>query len=110
MKEEDRLQELKAEFETDEDLNKPIPQLVCEFNLQIPKLSTGATEERIILIAQKRMVAMMAQVAMKNDEVSDNIFTLTRRMTWFTVAIFFLGIVGLAVSIFSYVCPVRTLP
>jgi hypothetical protein len=81
MNKEKRGMEFEAEFETDGDLTKSIPQLVCDFNFEILKLGIGAKEERILLTALKRMVAMMAQVAMKSDKVSDQMIQLTNRIT-----------------------------
>lgn len=81
MTEQERHREFEAEFETDGDLRKSIPQLVCDFNVEVLKLSPRKVpEERIILTAQKRMVAMMAQVAMNNEKVSDRMLGLTRRI------------------------------
>jgi len=95
--------ELEAEARTDGDLLKSIPQLVCDFNVEVLKLGIGAKEERILLTAQSRMVAMMAQVAMKNDKVSDQMIALTRRIKWLTWGIFFIAIVTIGFMIFSYV-------
>jgi hypothetical protein len=111
--------ELEAEFETDVDLSKPIPQLVCDFNCEIQKAIKITNQQQrhaqvdmelVSLRAQKHMVAMMAQVAIKNDKISNNILRLTKNMTWFTIAIFFLGMVSLLFSVYSYLCPARTLP
>ena len=103
MNKEKRSMEFEAEFETDGDLIKSIPQLVCDFNFEILKLGIGAKEERILLIALKRMVAMMGQVAIKNDRVSDQMIALTKRIKWLTWGIFFIAIVTIGFMIFSYV-------
>jgi hypothetical protein len=105
--------EKEAERQTDGDFIKSIPQLVCDFHVEAEKaLRRGQVldDTKYVLNAQKRMVAMMAQVARTNDEVSNNILRLTKQMTWFTIAIFFLAIVSLLFSFYSYFCPARTLP
>jgi hypothetical protein len=75
--------------------------LVCEFNLEIPKLGSGKYEERILLTAQKRMVAMMAQVAMKQEEVSIRTMNLTEELTKLTKKLTTInyGLIGLTVFI-----------
>lgn len=93
--------EIKAEAETDGDLMKSIPQLVCDFNFEVQKFPPS--EELKFFIALKRMMAMMAQMAMKNDKVSGEMLHLTRRINWLTWGIFFLGIVTVVFMIFSYV-------
>jgi hypothetical protein len=71
--------ELKAEFETDGDLTKSIPQLVCDFNFEKQKAlkKDVSMEAKLSLAAQGRMVAMMAQVAMKNETLTKQIRFLT---------------------------------
>lgn len=85
--------ELKAEFETDGDLTKSIPQLVCDFNFEVEKaLNITDKKERnekidmelLSLYAQKRMVAMMAQAAIKHEEVSIRTMNLTEELTKLT--------------------------
>ena len=105
--------ELNAKLEAEKDLTKSIPQLVCDFHIEAEKaLRRGSVldDTKYMLNAQKRMVAMMGQVAMKNDEVNKNLIHLTGRMTWFTIAIFFLGIASLLFSVFSWFYLVKTLP
>lgn len=71
--------EREAEFETDGDLVKPIPQLVCDFNFEAQKSlkEDCSIDTRLLLNAQKRMVAMMAQVAMESRRISRWMLILT---------------------------------
>jgi len=70
--------EAEAEFETDRDLSKPIPQLLCDFHDQAERaLQTVSLETCLVLNAHKRMVAMMAQVALKNAAMNRSMLYLT---------------------------------
>ena len=92
--------ECEAEFETDADLNKSIPQLVCDFNFEseLALAKCIPMETKLLLKAQSRMVAMMAQVAMKNEKVSDKI----SRLNLFIVII---GLMTFGFIVFSYFYP-----
>jgi len=99
--------ELKAEFETDADLLKPIPQLVCEFHVKAKEAKWhGSSDAPILLEAQSRMVAMMAQVAMKNDKVSDRMVELTDRIAdserWLVRVTVIIGILTLATIVIAF--------
>jgi hypothetical protein len=89
--------ELKAERETDRDLSKSIPQLVADFNVVVERIvekrkTRGSQEQKrdagqeisedmvFLLLAQRRMVAMMAQVALKHKRMAGY-------MLWLTIAI-----------------------
>ena len=86
--------ELEAELETDRDLSKPIPQLLCDFHDQAERaLKSGDPSTRLVLNAQKRMVAMMAKVAMKNQTLSSIMIGLTIVIAALTVALVGLTIV-----------------
>lgn len=102
--------ELRSEFETDGDLNKSIPQLVCDFNFEVLKaLKIPDKKERnekidmelLSLSAQKRMVAMMAQVAIKHEEVSIRTMNLTEELTDLTKKLTKVnyGLIGLTIFI-----------
>jgi hypothetical protein len=77
--------ELEAEKETDRDLTKSIPQLVCDFNFEAQKAEHTplfTTELKGVLRAQARMVAMMAQVAMKPGVVEGTPGGMQYDKTW----------------------------
>jgi hypothetical protein len=75
--------ERNAERETDRDLTKSIPQLLADFN-NVAELSLqegrASEETKLLINAQKRMVAMMAKVGMEH-------ITLSRRMLGLTIGI-----------------------
>jgi hypothetical protein len=83
-------EEYKAERETDRDLKKPIPQLVADFNMvtqhSLPNEKISL-DTKYILQAQKRMVAMMAKVAMENSRTNKVIIILTIFMIILTIII-----------------------
>jgi hypothetical protein len=102
--------ELEAEKETDRDLTKSIPQLVCDFNFEAQKaerIPAFPLELRLLLKAQSHMVAMMAQVAIKHEEVSKQIVKLTNEITWLNRGILFFGVLTIAFIIFSYFHPLK---
>lgn len=85
---EDLKYELKAEEETDRDLSKPIPQLLCDFHDQAEQaLDKASIETQLILNANKRMVAMMAKVAISNNRMSVVIAFLTAAILVFTIVL-----------------------
>jgi hypothetical protein len=71
--------ELKAEFVTDGDLKKSIPQLVCDFNDAVEEaIGKGIPmDSEYLLKAQRRMVAMMANVAISNNRLTWVLIILT---------------------------------
>ncbi|MEP6950204.1 MAG: hypothetical protein ABI863_13045 [Ginsengibacter sp.] len=75
----------RAEIETDRDLIKPIQQLLCD--VQEETHNPNRTEIQNVASAQKRMVSLMARVAMTNDRLSKKIYWLTFLMTIMTLAI-----------------------
>lgn len=68
----------RAEIETDRDLDKCIEQLVCDVHEETH--NSGRSDLGNIASAQKRMVSLMARVALSNDKMSN-------RILWLTVAI-----------------------
>ena len=70
----------KAELETDRDLAKSIEQLLCDFQEQAIKKPKSddpqASILEITLHAQKRMVSMMAKVALSNERMALAMFAL----------------------------------
>ena len=74
-----------AEMETNRDLIKPIQQLVCDVHEETH--NPDRTELQNIASAQKRMVSLMARLAMTNDKLSKKIYILTALMTIMTLAI-----------------------
>lgn len=81
----------RAEIETDRDLIKPIQQLVCDVHEETH--DPNKTEMQNIACANKRMVSLMARIAMSNDRLSNKIYWLT----------FFMTIMTLAICIMTYV-------
>jgi hypothetical protein len=96
-----KAREYKAERETDRDLNKSIPQLVADFNkvvehlLQDGHLRRREDDTIYLLTAQRRMVAMMAKVAIEHMKIS-------RWMLVLTIAIFFLTAVMVPPAIVAW--------
>ena len=81
--------ELGAEREADRDLSKPIPQLLCDFHDQAERaIRQAGPDTKLLLNAQKRMVAMMAQVAIENRRMGTWMLLLTILIAIFTVLIF----------------------
>lgn len=74
----------RAEIETDRDLDKSIEQLVCDVHEETHR--DDRDDLKNIAAAQKRMVSLMARVAMSNDKVSN-------RMLWLTIVIAILTLV-----------------
>lgn len=64
-----------AEIETNRDLKKDVAQLLCDVHEET--LLGERTEMQSLLHAQKRMVSMMARVAISNDKMSKCVFILT---------------------------------
>lgn len=99
--------ELNAELEIDGDLIEPIPQLLCDSN-EVAETAQGRVRHersKLLLDVRKRIEAMMAQVAIENDRVLEQMLHLRRRMRSLTWGIFFLGIVTVGFMAFSYVQP-----
>jgi hypothetical protein len=73
----------RAEIETNRDLQKPIEQLLCDFHDMAELVIANASEQEKATIswyminAQKRMVGMMAKVALSNDQLSRRVYWLT---------------------------------
>jgi hypothetical protein len=82
----------RSEIETERDLIKPVEQLVCDVHEETHNEDRTAMEN--LASAQKRMVSLMARVALSNDRVGT-------KMLWLTWAIAFLTlvIVGLTVAL-----------
>ena len=87
----------KSEKETNKDLDKSIEQLVCDVHEETNNPERDAIQN--IAHAQKRMVSMMARVAISNNKLSKWILLLS-------ITTLFSGIVSLAISIISYKNPV----
>ncbi len=75
----------RAEIETDRDLIKPIQQLVCDVHEETH--NPNRTEAQNIASANKRIVSLMARVALSNDRLNKKIYSLTLAMTIMTFAI-----------------------
>jgi hypothetical protein len=75
----------RSEIETDRDLIKPIQQLVCDVHEETH--DANRTEIQNVAGAQKRMVSLMARIAISNDRLSKKIYWLTLVMTIMTLAI-----------------------
>ncbi len=75
----------RSEIETDRDLAKPIEQLLCDVHEEIHNDKRASLEN--IASAQKRMVSMMARVAISSERLNKKIFLLTLVLTVLTIAI-----------------------
>ena len=82
----------RSEIETERDLIKPIEQLVCDVHEETHNENRTPIEN--LASAQKRMVSLMARVAISNDKVAAKMLGLT----W-AIAILTLVIVGLTVAL-----------
>src|SRR6266852_7920587 len=74
-----------AELETNRDLKKYVQQLVCDVHEEIH--DPNRTELQNLASAQKRMVSLMARVALSNDRVAKRMEILTWAITVMTLAI-----------------------
>jgi hypothetical protein len=81
--EQKKIREL-AEAETNRDLKKPIQQLLCDVHEEV--LQTRPVEENIIH-ANKRMVSMMARVALSNERYSGVLLKLTWVLVVLTIVL-----------------------
>jgi hypothetical protein len=81
----------KAEIETDRDLAKPIEQLLCDVHEETHNPNRSAEENSAS--AQKRMVSLMARVAISNDRNAKLMTYLTWAIAIMTLAIVVLTIV-----------------
>lgn len=73
-----------AEDETNRDLTKPIQQLLCDVHEEVHQ--THRSVEQNLLHANKRMVSMMARVALSNEHYSG----VLRKLTWVLVFLTFI--------------------
>jgi len=78
----------RAEIETNRDLVKPIQQLVCDVHEETH--NPDRTELQNIASAQKRMVSMMARLAISNDRLTSRMLYLTWAIAIMTLAILLL--------------------
>lgn len=74
-----------AEEEERRDLLKPIEQLLCDVHEEINH--PGRPVEANIAHANKRMVSLMARVAISNDTASNRLLWLTWILVFLTLAI-----------------------
>ena len=75
----------RSEIEIDRDLIKPIEQLVCDVHEETH--NPNRSELQNIASAQKRMVSMMARVAISNDRMTKQMLILTWAIALMTLAI-----------------------
>ena len=75
----------KAEIETERDLMKPIQQLVCDVHEETH--NPNRTELQNLASAQKRMVSLMARLAISNELLTKQIVYLTWLIALMTLAI-----------------------
>jgi len=81
----------RAEVETERDLAKPVQQLLCDVHEETHNSNRSAEEN--IASAQKRMVSLMARVAMSSDRSAKIMTCLTWAIAIMTLAIVILTIV-----------------
>jgi len=72
-----------AEAETNRDLKKPIQQLLCDVHEEVHQ--TDRSVEENIIHANKRMVSMMARVALSNERYSGILLKLTWVLVFLTI-------------------------
>ena len=81
----------KAEIETERDLVKPVEQLLCDVHEETHNPNRSAQEN--FASAQKRMVSLMARVAISNERSVKIMTCLTWAIAIMTLAIVVLTIV-----------------
>ena len=85
----------RAEMETDRDLTKSIEQLLGDFHDMAEGAATeGGDPTSHMLHAQKRMVGMMAKVALSNEAVQRSNDILQHRLYWVAIAVAALTIIS----------------
>jgi hypothetical protein len=89
----------RSEIETNRDLIKPIEQLVCDVHEETHNLSRN--ELANIAGAQKRMVSMMARIAMSNDRMTRQMYKLTVVTTIMSLLSLILSIILMYREFFS---------
>jgi hypothetical protein len=83
----------RAEIETSRDLSKSVEQLLCDFHDVAEQVINPQTRHAIenvewySLQAQKRMVGMMAKVALENRRLQNWMLVLTIIIAFLTIAI-----------------------
>lgn len=82
----------RAEIETNRDLAKPIEQLVCDFHDMAEKVINQNSPEAqnaswYLIQAEKRMVSMMARVALEHKRSSDWLVGLTWVLGFLTIGL-----------------------
>lgn len=78
------------EIEANRDLLKPIEQLVCDVHEETH--NPARTELQNLTGAQKRMVSMMARIAISNDKLSSQMVVLNWLIAIMTLVILFFTI------------------
>ncbi len=79
-----------AEEETRRDLQKPIEQLLCDVHEE--SHDPGRSQDENTGGAVKRMVSLMARVAIENERASRHLLVLTWVLAILTVAILWLTV------------------
>ena len=74
-----------AEAETNRDLKKPIQQLLCDVHEEVHQ--THRSVEENIIHANKRMVSMMARVALSNERYSGVLLKLSWVLVVLTIVL-----------------------
>ena len=81
----------RAEKEANRDLHKPVEQLLCDVHDMAesgsPGGSMGGYPVQAMLHAQKRMVGMMAKVALANEKLAAENDKLQRRLYWLAILV-----------------------
>jgi len=75
----------KATIETNQDLQKPIQQLLCDVHEQAQQ--PGVTPENRQIFVTVRMMSMLARVGLEHERVSKKLVTLTTWLIILTIAI-----------------------
>ncbi|MCC7390284.1 MAG: hypothetical protein IT431_16130 [Phycisphaerales bacterium] len=89
-------QRQEATKETNRDLQKSIPQLICDVHEEV---SAGRSAETNLAHAIKRMVSMMGRVALEQEKSTRTMIRLTRWLTALTVVLTVLTILTVFTSL-----------
>ena len=84
----------RAELDTNRDLTKSIQQLLCDVHEETDA-DFDRAPLRCIAHSQKRMVGMMAKVALSNEKLAAENDKLQKRVLWLTV----IGVIAAGVAV-----------
>ncbi len=85
-----------AENETDRDLQKPIQQLLCDVHEEVHQ--KHRTKIQNLIHANKRMVSMLARVALSNEKSNKFMVRLTWALVYLTIFLLILTAFSLTIA------------